>query len=177
MCVANARQLDVSCSSRFSVASVPIACHAWLAPDTARVLQKPNAQRNAFQLLLTQAAWFLQHTCTVPESSRSAILSDHVCVATHAWLWIKTRVVTGPPPLLQTFVAGLLLQTLVAVLCVEYCSLQGACRGGVCRRTPPSVTNLCREMAAQACYKANVFDWLPHVFVANARELDVVRNA
>ena len=61
----------------------------------------------------------------------------------------------GTPRLLQTFVAGPLLQTLVADLCVEYCSLQGACRGGVCRRTPQSVTNLCREMAAQACYKAN----------------------
>ena len=60
----------------------------------------------------------------------------------------------GSPPLLQTFVAGPLLQTLVADLCVVYCSLQGACRGRVCRRTPPSLTNLCREMAAQACYKA-----------------------
>ena len=64
------------------------------------------------------------------------------------------------PPLLQTFVAGPLLQTLVADLWVEYCSLQGACRGRVCSRTPPSVTNLCREMAALACYKANVFDSL-----------------
>ena len=54
-----------------------------------------------------------------------------------------------PPPVLQTFVAGPLLQTLVADLCVEYCSLQGACSGGVWR-----------EMAAQACYKANVFDSL-----------------
>ena len=63
----------------------------------------------------------------------------------------------GSPPLLQTFVAGPLLQTLVADLCVEYCSLEEACRGGVCRRTSPSVTNVCREMAAQACYKANVF--------------------
>ena len=71
----------------------------------------------------------------------------------------------APPALLQTFVAGPLLQTLVADLCVEYCSLQGACRGGVCRRTPPSVTNLCREMATQACYKANVFDSLSYVCV------------
>ena len=71
----------------------------------------------------------------------------------------------GPSPLLQTFVAGPLLQTLVADLCVGYCSLQGACRGGVCRRTPPSVTNLCREMAAQACYKANVFDSLPYIYI------------
>ena len=69
------------------------------------------------------------------------------------------------PPLLQTVVAGPLLQTLVADLCVEYCSLQGACRGGVCRRTPPSVANLCREMAAQACYKANVFDSLPYIYI------------
>ena len=71
----------------------------------------------------------------------------------------------GPPPLLQTFVAGPLLQTLVAALCVEYCSLQGACRGGVCRGTPLSVTNLCCEMAAQACYKANVFDSLPYLYL------------
>ena len=69
------------------------------------------------------------------------------------------------PPLLQTFVAGPLLQSLVADLCVEYCSLQGACRGRVCRRTPPSVTNLCREMAAQACNKANVFDSLPCIYI------------
>ena len=69
----------------------------------------------------------------------------------------------GPrPALLQTFAPGPLLQTLVADLCVEYCSLQGACRGGVCRRTPPSVTNFCREMAAQACYEANVFNLLPY---------------
>ena len=69
----------------------------------------------------------------------------------------------APPPLLQTFVAGALLQTLVADVCAEYCSLQVACRGGVCRRTHPSVTDLCREMAAQACYKANVFDSLPYL--------------
>ena len=135
------------------------AC-AWLAPETARVLQRPDAQCNTFQLLLTQAAWFLQHTCTVPESSRSAILSDHVCVATHAWLWIKTRVVTGPPS--------------VTNLCRS--SVQGTCRRGVCRRTPLSVTNPCREMAAHACCKANVFDSLQRVFVANARELDVIRS-
>ena len=64
------------------------------------------------------------------------------------------------PPLLQTFVAGPLLRTLVTDLCVEYYSLQGACRGRVCRRTPAFVTNLCREMTAQTCYKANVFDSL-----------------
>ena len=53
--------------------------------------------------------------------------------------------------------AGPLLQTLVADLCVEYCS-----RPGACRRTPPSVTNPCRDMAGQACYKANVFDSPPY---------------
>ena len=75
-------------------------------------------------------------------------------------LWLSLR----PLPLCyKPFVAGPLLQTLAADLCVEYCSLQGACRGGVCRRTPLSVANLCREMAAQACYKANVFDSLPYV--------------
>ena len=88
----------------------------------------------------------------------------YIYIYTCICLWIKTRVVAGPPPLLQTFVAGPLLQTRVADLCVEYCSLQGACRGGVCRRTPPSVTNLCREMAVQACYKANAFDSLPYMY-------------
>ena len=29
----------------------------------------------------------------------------------------------------------------------------GVCRGGVCRKTSRSVTNLCREMAAEACCK------------------------
>ena len=70
-------------------------------------------------------------------------------------------VLSRGPLLFQAFVASPLLQILVADLCVECCSLQGPCRGGVCRRTPPSVTNLCREKAAQACYKANVFDSLP----------------
>ena len=89
-----------------------------------------------------------------------------VCVCIYIWLWIKTRAVAGPSPsLLQTCVAGPLLQTLVVNLCVEYCSLQGACRGGVCRRTPLSVTNLCHEMGAQACYKANVFDLLPYIYI------------
>ena len=90
----------------------------------------------------------------------------YICIYTYMWLWINTLVVAGlPPPLLQTFVAGPLLQTLDADLCVEYASLQGACRGGVCRKTPPSVTNLCREMAAQARYKANVFDSLPYLYM------------
>ena len=39
------------------------------------------------------------------------------------------------------------------------------CRGGVCRKTPPSVTNLCRDMAAQACYKPIVFHSLPCVYL------------
>ena len=38
----------------------------------------------------------------------------------------------APPSLLQTFVAGPLLQTLVVDLCVEYCSLQGAQNTPVC---------------------------------------------
>ena len=78
------------------------------------------------------------------------------------WVWIKTPCCRGAPRLLQTFVASPCYKPLSPDLFVEYCSLQGACRGGVCRRTPPSVTSLCREMAAQACYKANVFDSLPH---------------
>ena len=97
----------------------------------------------------------------------------HMQVGTHVHVYVHTYMAVdqnpccrgAPPPLLQTFVAGPLLQTLVADLCVEYCSLQGACRRGVCRRTPVSVTNLCREMAAQACYKAYVFDSLPYIYI------------
>ena len=40
----------------------------------------------------------------------------------------RKRGLSQTPPLLQTFVAGFLLQTLVAGLCVEYCSLQQASR-------------------------------------------------
>ena len=60
-----------------------------------------------------------------------SLASIYIYAYMYIWLWIKTLVVAGPPPLLQTFTAGPLLQTLVADLCVEYCSLQGACRGGV----------------------------------------------
>ena len=101
------------------------------------------------------------HIVAVLLAIQELIIHTHV----YTWQWIKTRVVAGPPPLLQSFVVGHLLQTLVADLCVEYCSLQGACRGGGCRRTPPSVTNLCREMAAQACCKANVFDSMPYTYM------------
>ena len=93
----------------------------------------------------------------------------YVCIYRYVWYeniygcGSKPVSSRGSPPLLQAFVAGALLQTLVADLCVQYCSLQGACRGRVCRRTPPSVTNLCLKMAAQACYKANVFDSLPYM--------------
>ena len=45
----------------------------------------------------------------------------------------------------------------------------GVCRGGVCRRTPPSVTKLCREMAANASCKANVFGSLPYQKQGNWR--------
>ena len=68
--VANARQLGVSCSSGFSFASVLFTCLIWLAPDAAPVLRS-DAQRKTRQLLLTQAAWFLQHTnvCTAQKST------------------------------------------------------------------------------------------------------------
>ena len=87
-----------------------------------------------------------------------------MCMYIYIYMAVDQNPYYRRPPLLQTFVAGPLLQTLVADLCVEDCGLQGACRGGVCRRTPPSVTNLCRE-AAQTCYKANVFDSLPYIYI------------
>ena len=93
------------------------------------------------------------------------IMYLHIYIYMYIWPWIKTRVVVGPPSSVTNLCRGPLLQTLVADLCVEYCSLQGACRGGACRRTRPSVTNLCREIAAQACYKANVFDSLAYIYI------------
>ena len=60
------------------------------------------------------------------------------------------------PPSVTNLCRGPLLQTLVADLCVDDCSLQGACRGA---------TFFCREMAAQACYKANVLDSLPYIYI------------
>ena len=68
----------------------------------------------------------------------------------------------GAPPSVTNLCGGPSVTNPCRGPLLEYCSLQGACRGGVCRRTPPSVANLCREMAAQTCHKANVFDSLPY---------------
>ena len=54
----------------------------------------------------------------------------------------KQGFVAVRPPLFQTFVVGALLQTLVAVLCVEYCSLQQACRRAGFSQHPNSVASL-----------------------------------
>ena len=94
------------------------------------------------------------HTCSKQTETVATCIYRPICSIVCVWCvytYIHMAVDRNPcchgapPLLLQTFVAGPLLQTLVADLCVEYCSLQGACRGGVCRRTPPSATNLCRE--------------------------------
>ena len=52
----------------------------------------------------------------------------------------------------------------VTSLCTASCFKPFAafCRGGVCRRTPLSATNLCRKMAVQACYKPNLAKPLPY---------------
>ena len=77
----------------------------------------------------------------------------------------KPRVVAGPPspPLLQAFVAASRSKPFVA----DFSRLQlnilpqgSALFFGVCRRRAPSVTSLCREMVARACYKPCVFDSL-----------------
>ena len=44
---------------------------------------------------------------------------------------------------------------------------QGSESRRVCRQIPPSVTNQCREMAAQACYKPYVFGSLPYILPEN----------
>ena len=61
------------------------------------------------------------------------------------------------PPLFHAFVAGLLLQTLVAGLCVQYCSLQfRLVAGRVCRKTPRFCYKPCRKKATRACYKPGI---------------------
>ena len=53
----------------------------------------------------------------------------YICVYTYMAVTRNTVCCRPPlPPLLHTFVAGPLLQTLISGLCVEHCSLQQACR-------------------------------------------------
>ena len=71
----------------------------------------------------------------------------------------KPRVVTGPPttpcyiPLSRPVVTYLCRECLAQV-----CPTKEPCRKGACRKPGDSVTNLCRGMAAEACYKPRVFD-------------------
>ena len=78
------------------------------------------------------------------------------------WLCIKTPCCCGSSPLLQAFVGAGYCKPVLNILPQRGVAFWEVCREGVCRRTPPSVTNLCRDMAAQACYKPNVFDHLPY---------------
>ena len=56
----------------------------------------------------------------------------YICVYVYGCIYMvvlrNSSLSRSPRPLLQTFVAGPLVQTLVVGLCVEYCSLQQACR-------------------------------------------------
>ena len=69
------------------------------------------------------------------------------------WVWPEIRICRGHPPLLQTFVAGPLFQNLVAGSCVEYCSLQSACRReGLSQDSPILLArSLVAKRAARAC--------------------------
>ena len=97
-----------------------------------------------------------------------------MCAGMHIWLWIRTPVVSGPPPpsvtslrrgrLFQTLCRGFLVAMIINIVPPGKALYLGVCRGGVCRKTPPPVTNLCREMAAQACFKTYVFDSLPYMY-------------
>ena len=89
----------------------------------------------------------------------------HLCIP--IWVWLEIGICRGPPPppLLQTFVAGPLLQTLVARLRVDYCSLSyRLVAGRVCRKTADSVTGLIAK-PPQSCYKPDVFETLPYVSI------------
>ena len=79
----------------------------------------------------------------------------------------KAHVVAGHPcykPLSRLAVSKPVSNPLHIALRYRFVFL-GICRGGVCRRTTLSVTNLCCEMAAQACYTPNVLDSLPYVYM------------
>ena len=75
----------------------------------------------------------------------------------------QNPVLSRPPPV-TSLCRGRLLQTLcrgfLAAMNKHITSsalFLRICCGGVCRRTPSSLTNLCREIATQACYKPNIF--------------------
>ena len=73
---------------------------------------------------------------------------------------------SGPPhpALLHTFVAGPLLQTFVACLCVAVVFNRLVARK-VCHRTPRFCNKPCRKKAARACYKPDVFEALPYICI------------
>ena len=92
-CVANARQLDIG---RNLASSGRHACVAIRCP-----------RRNASTVLLTQAAWLLQHTfastaykcCAQAKTKGSAVLSDmfcvamtHTCIVASAGNWMSAKV-------------------------------------------------------------------------------------
>ena len=65
-------------------------------------------------------------------------LTYSLCIHMYIYMAVpRDRGLSRTPLLLQTFVAGHLLQTLVAGLCVEYCSLQQACRKEGLSQDPP----------------------------------------
>ena len=84
----------------------------------------------------------------------------HVCVRVYIYVHTgvaRNRGLSRSPPLLQTFVAS---------LCVEYCSLQQACGRKGLSQDPRFCYKPCRKNAAQACYKPEVFGPLPHLSYA-----------
>ena len=88
-----------------------------------------------------------------------------LAISTKIGLWIKTSCCRAPP-VFQAFVAAGCFLTLCADFSRRWLNIlpQGsALLLEACRRTPPSATHLCREMAAQACCKPNVVDSLAYV--------------
>ena len=77
----------------------------------------------------------------------------------------KEGFVAVPPLLLQTLVAGPLLQNLVAGLSVEYVVFNRHVAGSACRKTHRFCYKPCRKKAARACYKPDGFEALPYVYI------------
>ena len=77
-----------------------------------------------------------------------------------------------PHPLLHTPLSRPVVTHLCRECLPQVCPTKGPCRKDVCRTPADSVTNRCRGMAAQDCYKPSVFDSHPYVEAADRRQVD-----
>ena len=83
----------------------------------------------------------------------------------YIWQCLEIGVRRGPTILLQTFVAGPLSQTFVAGLCVEYCSLQQACRREGLSQDPPILLQALSQKGRPGLLQARWFFKGCHIYI------------